>query len=74
MQSASKLLLCCVLFLTTLIFTRETNGAEVGIGNMPKFNTPQPPLNAWNGSYTDRIEIKVPAFRELEPNLSLTYD
>lgn len=74
MKSASRLLLCCLLFLTTLIFTSVTNSADVGVGSMPKFNFPQPPLTAWNGSYADRIDIKVPVFRGLEPNLALTYD
>jgi RHS repeat-associated protein len=47
---------------------------EVGEAPPPEAKSPQPPIAAWNGSYTDRIEIEVPSFRGLEPNLTLTYD
>lgn len=35
---------------------------------------PQPPVTAYNGSFTTSIDLKVPAFRGLEPKLSLSYD
>ena len=35
---------------------------------------PSAPVNAWNGSYRQSIPVSVPAFRELTPNLSLSYD
>jgi RHS repeat-associated protein len=35
---------------------------------------PLPPVNAWNGSFTQNIPIVVPKFRGLEPKLSLQYD
>ena len=35
---------------------------------------PRPPITAYNGSYTYNVPIVVPAFRGLEPKLSLSYD
>jgi hypothetical protein len=35
---------------------------------------PLPPVNAWNGSFTQSIPIVVPKFRGLEPRLTLSYD
>jgi len=40
----------------------------------PQSKGPQPPVTAWNGSFTQSIQIEVPAFRGLEPGLSLSYD
>lgn len=36
--------------------------------------TPLPPVTAWNGSFQTSIPIAVPAFRGIEPKLSLSYD
>jgi|GEM_PF-703332 len=35
---------------------------------------PAPNLTAWNGSFSRRIDLDVPDFRDLEPKLSLVYD
>jgi YD repeat-containing protein len=51
-----------------------SHAQEVGVALPPQAKSPQPPVAAWNGSYADRIEIQVPGFRGLEPNISLTYD
>ena len=47
---------------------------EVGVAPPPQSKSPQPPMFAWNGSYSDKIPIDVPSFRGLTPNISLTYD
>lgn len=49
-------------------------GQEVSPPISPESKGPQPPLSAWNGSYSYSIPIEVPAFRGLEPDLALNYD
>jgi RHS repeat-associated protein len=63
-----------VVMVLAMIWSCALHAQEVGLSPGPRSNSPLPPVTAWNGSYMDRIEIGVPDFRGLEPNLSLTYD
>ena len=60
--------------LLAIIWSCMANAQEIGIPKPQAAKGPQPNYTAWNGSYVDRIEIDVPSFRGLEPDLALVYD
>ncbi|MBL8906893.1 MAG: VCBS repeat-containing protein, partial [Rhizobiales bacterium] len=47
---------------------------EAGPPTALESSNPQPPVTAYNGSFTQSLPIQVPAFRGLEPKLALSYD
>lgn len=62
------------LFIASVGAAAAAGAQEVGPPSAPDRTGPVPPTIAWNGSYTNRIDIKVPAFHGIEPKLALSYD
>ncbi len=61
-------------FIAAAFLAISASAQEVGPPPAPDSKGPQPPFTAWNGSFTQQIPIEIPAFRGLEPRLSLSYD
>jgi RHS repeat-associated protein len=70
MTKRLSLAFCVAVVLTALLSLTSASAQQA-----PQvYSKGQPPLTAWNGSYRKVIPIEVPAFRGLEPRLSLSYD
>jgi hypothetical protein len=63
-----------IVLLLGMIWSCVGHAQEIGIPKPQAAKGPQPNFTAWNGSYVDSIDIEVPGFRGLEPDLSLVYD
>ena len=66
-------LIFCILILSVFL-NASSNAQEIKIPNAPPAKGPQPAVTTWNGSYTTTIDVDLPEFRGLAPNLKLTYD
>ncbi|MCB1377493.1 MAG: VCBS repeat-containing protein [Alphaproteobacteria bacterium] len=66
--------LCKLVLAFCLVSPVTATGQEIAPPVAPESKGPQPPVTAWNGSFTQAIDLEVPAFRGLEPKLSLSYD
>ncbi len=67
-----RLSLAC--FMSLVLYALQALTSAVAQQAPQIISKAQPPLTAWNGSYRKFIPIEVPAFRGLEPRLSLSYD
>ena len=67
-------LLASSTILLLILLTGPSIAQEAGPAAAPERSGPQPHVTAYNGSFTETVEIKVPEFRGLEPKLALTYD
>ncbi len=63
-----------IVLMLGMIWSCAAQAQEIGIPKPQAAKGPQPSFTAWNGSYVDRIDIDVPSFRGLEPDLALVYD
>ena len=57
-----------------VLLTSPTHSQDSGPPEAIESSGPQPPVTAYNGSFTQSLSILVPAFRGLEPKLALSYD
>jgi YD repeat-containing protein len=69
-----RLLQRCVVVVAVASQPVLAQEAEVSLPLAPESKGPQQPVEAWNGSFSHSTAIDVPAFRGLEPQLSLGYD
>jgi hypothetical protein len=63
-----------VVMVLAMIWSYALHAQEIGVPKPQAAKGPQPNFTAWNGSYVDRIDIDVPSFRGIEPDLALVYD
>jgi RHS repeat-associated protein len=63
-----------MLVMLTMVWSCAVHAQEIGVPKPQAAKGPQPNFTAWNGSYVDRIDIDVPSFRGIEPDLALVYD
>ena len=64
--------LLAAFFFVLMIVTAAAD--EIAPPAVQESKGPQQPVEAWNGSFVQSIDLEVPAFRGLEPKLSLSYD
>ena len=63
-----------VLVAINTLLVGAAHAQQIEVPSAPQSKGPQPPVTAWNGSYTTAIDIDVPDFRGLGPDLKISYD
>jgi RHS repeat-associated protein len=74
MMKTLKTLTIAVAALLIGMATAIAQEIDVGVPQAPEAKQGPKDFTAWNGSFRHSIPIEVPAFRGLEPKLSLAYD
>jgi RHS repeat-associated protein len=74
MKHLARALAIVAMTLLSLQVTKADTPPAISPSGSPNEKASQPQFTPWNGSYSDAIEIEVPAFRGLEPDLTLRYN